>query len=213
MSNTHKIATIVIFCLFLISGALSWQIYFKEYSQQDTVSIHEFPMQIGLWNGVDIPVGQEAKDILETDNMFVRNYTHAQTGEEVMLFIVYSQTNRKVSHPPEICYTGSGATILESSKDVIPIDEKTEIPVNHLYADIGKNTQTILYWFKVGNEFTNNYWKQQILIALKSFRHQSASSALVRLSSNVFGDKRKDAVSAVKTFGKAIEPLLKKYLP
>ena len=35
-----------IILLFIISTAISWQLYFKAYSQKDTVSIHTFPREI-----------------------------------------------------------------------------------------------------------------------------------------------------------------------
>ena len=94
-----------ILALFLAAGTLSWRVYFKSYVQSDNLSIHHFPKVIGDWTSEDLPISDDDKAILETDNVFVRRYTNS-IDEEVSLFIVYSENNRKVSHPPEICYTG-----------------------------------------------------------------------------------------------------------
>ena len=203
-----------IILLFIISAAISWHLYFKVYSQKDTVSIHSFPQRIADWSAEEIPISQQDKAILETDNVFVRRYTNPQ-GEEVYLFIVYSQNNRKVSHPPEVCYTGSGATIVNNVHDSFSTDASLgDIKVNRVTVEQGRERQIFFYWFKVGDTFTSNYWKQQGLIALKSFRGQPSSSALIRIS--ISARKEEDDANAtqkLKDFGRMILPYLQKHLP
>jgi len=213
--NLNK-SYILIIAMLLIAGAVSWNLYFGVYRQKDTVSIHEFPRTIGKWASEDLPISDKEKAILETDNVFVRRYTNSVEGKEVYLFIVYSQNNRKVSHPPEVCYTGSGAAILSSVHNSFPsgINDE-EIKVNHLTIEKRTFKQMFFYWFKVGDAFTSNYWKQQGLIALKSFLGQPASSALIRVSADIKGagtDEDK-AIADAKEFSQLILPYLKQYLP
>jgi len=199
--------------LFLTVGTLSWKVYFKSYVQKDNTSIHHFPKVIGGWASEDLPISDDEKALLETDNVFVRRYTNSN-DEEVFLFIVYSENNRKVSHPPEICYTGGGATILSSVSDSIPSDSQDlSIDVRRLKIERGRIIQIFAYWFKVGDSFTSNYWKQQSLIAFKSFLGQPASSALIRISSTVKNNSDANATILIKKFGKLIIPHLKTYLP
>ena len=213
MQKLGKNYLFVIF-IFSVSAAISWQLYFKVYNQKDTVSIHAFPQTIAEWNAEEIPISQQDKAILETDNVFVRRYTNPQ-GEEVYLFIVYSQNNRKVSHPPEVCYTGSGATIVNNVHDSFSTDSSLEdIKVNRVTVEQGRERQIFFYWFKVGDTFTPNYWKQQGLIALKSFSGQPSSSALIRIS--ISARKEEDDANAtqkLKDFGRMILPYLQKHLP
>ena len=206
---------LIIVSLFLVSAAISWQLYFKVYSQKDTVSIHTFPREIAGWTAEELPITDKEKTILETDNVFTRRYTNPR-GEEIYLFIVYSQNNRKVSHPPEVCYTGSGATILSNIHDSFSADSSAlkDIKVNHVTVEQGRERQIFFYWFKVGDAFTPNYWKQQGLIALKSFRGQPSSSALIRIS--ISSRKEADDVNAtqkLKDFGRMILPYIQKHLP
>ena len=198
----------------LVSAVISWQLYFKVYSQKDTVSIHTFPKGIAGWTAQELPISDKDKAILETDNVFTRRYTNAQK-KEIYLFIVYSQNNRKVSHPPEVCYTGSGATILSNAYD--SFDSGTslgDIRVNRVTVEQGRERQIFFYWFKVGDAFTPNYWKQQGLIALKSFLGQPSSSALIRIS--IPAQKEGDdmiATQELKDFGRIILPYIQKHLP
>lgn len=211
--KTNNFSYWFMIALFLVVGTLSWKVYFKSYVQSDNISIHHFPKVIGDWTSEDILITDDEKAILETDNVFVRRYTNSN-DEEVFLFIVYSENNRKVSHPPEICYTGGGATILSKVPDLILSESKDlSIDVRRLKIERGRVIQIFAYWFKVGDSFTSNYWKQQCLIAVKSFLGQPASSALIRISSTVKNNNDANATQRIKKFGALIIPHLKSYLP
>ncbi len=204
---------ILILTMFIISAVISWQLYFKVYSQKDTVSIHDFPKTIGGWTSEELTITKREKAILETENVFIRRYTNPK-GKEVYLFIVYSQNNRKVSHPPEVCYTGSGATILSNVHDSFDFSvQNLKIRTNRLVLEQGKRKQVLFYWFKVGGTFTSNYWKQQWLIAYKSLLGQPSSSALIRLSTHMLTDDEQQESQLLKDFAQLILPYLYKHLP
>jgi len=93
--NKKNLGYWFIIILFCAVGSLSWRIYFKVYRKTDSISIHRFPKIIGEWSSEEIPVSDDDKALLETDNVFVRRYANRK-GEEVFLFIVYSENNRKV---------------------------------------------------------------------------------------------------------------------
>ena len=204
---------IFIIALFVLAGMASWYLYFKKYEQQDTVNIHNFPQQIGEWTSQELTITEEEYAILETRNAFTRRYTHPENGTQVDLLIVYSQNNRKVSHPPEICYTGSGATILRHDQAVLPVSETGGVTANRLVMDLNDREYLSYYWFKVGDSYTPNYWKQQILIALKTLTAKPASSALIRMSILVPNDDQQQTEEEVKNFTRVMFPLLATYLP
>jgi len=189
-------------------------LYFKTATQQDTVSITAFPKTIDTWTSEDLPISKEDLSILETKNAFVRKYTNTVDGGEVYLFLVYSQHNRKVAHPPEICYLGSGVSITENIHDPISVEFKgLTISTNRLML-LRKNLQHIaFYWFKVGGRFTSNYWEQQLLIAFNSVTGSSQGSALIRISADVVNGNKDKAIQDVKSFVNLITPSLFKYLP
>ena len=198
---------------------VSWNYYFRVYAQADTVSIHEFPKTIGAWVSEEIPLTAVEYSILETKNAFTRRYK-TPSGQEVYLFIVYSQNNRKVSHPPEVCYAGNGLTLLNNTPDQVagrrsldPSAEEHTIGVNKLLLEKGSFQQIAFYWFKVGDSFTPNYWKQQILIALKTLLRKPSSSALIRVSAVVANGDQARSERELKEFSQGIIPYLFKYLP
>ena len=203
----------IIIGLLVFSGLISWNSFFRQYSQRDTVSIHLFPKDIGGWTSREIPISDHDYEILETRNAFCRIYRSAQ-GEEVMLFIVYSHNNRKVAHPPEICYTGGGATILNETRINFDLGQGN----GYLGADRfaseqeGRKLMTY-YWFKVGNNFTPSYWEQQILIALKTLFGRPAGSAMIRLSVESDESETVKADRIAQNFIRLILSAVKQYLP
>src|SRR3989338_431403 len=151
--RTYDKKYILILGLFVVSTAISWHLYFKQYLQKDTYDIAVFPKIINSWVSKDLPIDEADYDILETHNVFVRRYTNPE-GKEAYLFIVYSQNNRKVSHPPEVCYTGGGVTILDRKEDVVSVPSVGAVELHNLTLSKGDAKQIALYWFKVGNTFT-----------------------------------------------------------
>ncbi|MDP2654445.1 MAG: EpsI family protein [Candidatus Omnitrophota bacterium] len=206
-------AYLLICLLFLAVGSFSWNLFFREHWQVDTVNIHRFPRQIQGWESQDLKISEDEYAILETRNVFTRRYSGPK-GEIVYLMMVYSQHNRKVSHPPEICYTGSGATILSNEPAVMDFPPyQGKVRANRLFIEQGNTEQVMYYLFKVGDDLTSNYWKQQILVAWKTLFGQPSSSALIRISSTVDRDGPAKAINSIESFARIFSPLLKEYLP
>jgi len=103
---------------------------------------------------------------------------------------------------------------LDNVRDSIILEsEDLIVDVNRLKVERGRITQIFTYWFKVGNSFTSNYWKQQALIAYKSLLGRPSSSALIRISSTINNGNDSDSTELIKKFGRQIIPHLQKYLP
>jgi len=208
-----NLSYIIIIFLLGISCVVSWSVHFKTYSQVDTVNIHKFPKIIGDWKSKDLIITESEYEILETRNVFVREYKNAE-GQKIQLFIVYSQNNRKVSHPPEVCYKGGGISILSNNRVFVnKPDDGFLIEGNKLLLEQGTTRQVAYYWFKVGGTFTSSYWKQQILIVLKTLFAKPSSSALIRVSTVIEGEKSKIAEDLLKEFSSQIIPLIRTHLP
>ena len=210
MKKDKKYIAIII--LLVATTFISWSLYFKSYMHEDKVHISLFPKEFAGWSSEEMKITDDEYAVLETKNAFVRRY-FKPSGEEVFLFIVYSESNRKVSHPPEVCYIGSGATVTSSTHAELSADNGTSVRTNRLILEQGDNKQVAYYWFKVGNTFTSNYWKQQALIAIKTFLGQPASSALIRVSATVKREDLAGAEQAVEKFSRPMIPQLFQYLP
>jgi EpsI family protein len=165
---------------------------------KETVKVSDFPMKVGQWVGKDLPMDERAFEILETRNLVLREYTRG--SEKVYLYIIYSQDNRKVSHPPEVCLEGSGITVVNKEKVPLELFNGEKIFTNELRVEKEGAVNLMLYWYKAGNYYTDNYLKQQARIALGRLTFKTTSSAMIRLSAEVSQDKADQAFSSIKAF-------------
>lgn len=212
-SNKFDRSAWVIVVLFFIAGAVSWTLFFGENSAKDTIDIHDFPVSLDGWTSRELPISEEDYAILETRNVFSREYSNSR-GQKVYLTAVYSQRERKVSHPPEVCYTGTGADILENKPAHIHIDSiNLEIKANKLVLELGDVKQVSFYWFKVDDMFTRSYWKQQLLIAVNNLFMRFPSNALIRVSATISEEGEEKAVEDISDFAQVLVPNIYKYLP
>ena len=141
------------------------------------------PFQIKDWVGKDEPVDTMTYEILETKNVLSRLYQNPKRGM-IHLLLVGSSKDRRVAHPPEVCYTSSHYTIIESKNDVIDIPGM-KLPVKRFVAQDERNPQSkqqVLYLYKVGKRFTTNYYAQQLQFAWDSLTKQETQVLLIRLS-------------------------------
>ncbi|MCM8775341.1 MAG: EpsI family protein [Candidatus Omnitrophica bacterium] len=160
-----------------------------------------FPMNIGGWHGKDFPVDERTYEILETRNVLSRLYIHPD-GREIHLFIVGSRRDRRVAHPPEVCYTGSNFVILNEADGSLKIGNKV-LPVREFTAQNERNPsarEEVLYLYKIGDRYTTNYYAQQLRFALDRFTRKDSEVFLIRLAGR---DK-----SVFKEFLEALLPLL-----
>jgi EpsI family protein len=172
------------------------------------VKVANFPKAIGQWQGTDMPVTEQDYAILETRNLFVRDYKN-KAGESVYLYLIYSEDNRKVSHPPEVCFLGSGMTITDKS----PIQISNRIKAIKLMVEKKDLREMVVYWYKAGNLYTDNYLRQQLKVVLDRTLRKRTSGALIRLSTIMRDDDQEAALKLIRSFAGQIEPELSRYIP
>lgn len=120
------------------------------------------------------------KEILETDAILTRTYSRGE-GAQCDLSVVFARDNRRVAHPPELCYKGSGWTVEE--KEVVELALPAgPFPVNRLLLVRGGARLWVYYWYKVGPHCSASYARMQWNIIKSHFLLRGSSSALVRLS-------------------------------
>jgi EpsI family protein len=188
----------VIFAVLGFTLAISLPAYIIVPKPKETVKVADFPMKVGAWVGKDLPVDERAYEILETKNLILREY--ARGNEKVYFYIIYSQDNRKVSHPPEVCFEGSGITVVNKEKKPLELFNGEKIFANELRVEKEGAVNLVLYWYKAGSFYTDNYLRQQMRIALGRLMFKTTSNAMIRLSSEVSEDKVDQAVVSIKAF-------------
>ncbi len=183
-------------------------------AQQKTVYAKQLPIFINGWSGEDIKVDDRTLEILETDDVLMRDYKK-EGNPFIQLCIIYASNNRKVSHPPEVCYKGSGWSLEEKILVVFSIksDEFPELRANKLILEKGDQKQLVLYWYKCNSDYATNYYKQQINVVKSEIITGKSTSGLIRISTPIVNNDEGVAMMRVQRFSLNMLPLITKYLP
>jgi len=199
---------IIITIVLLITLSIGFASYLPtRFEKQNKVMMSNFPKTIGNWVSEEIPISENDYAILETRNLFMRRYTDPK-GESIIFYIIYSENNRKVVHPPELCLTGGGQSI--EDRDSVQIGN---IRAVKLMMEKGDFKQMVIYWFKAGNLNTDRYVKQQLKVVFDLLRGKKTSSALIRITTDIKNNDSQAASNLLKGFVLQISDLLPKYVP
>lgn len=142
-----------------------------------------FPLEIGAWKGQDAVLDESTYEILETRNVLSRIYENQQ-GKKIHLLIVSSDKDRRVAHPPEVCFISSNYSILDQ-EDVAFSHGKNKIGIRSFLAKDERNArpdEKVFYVYKVGKLFTTNYYAQQAIFAWNQITRREGLIQLIRLS-------------------------------
>lgn len=206
MNNKNFYIVLAILVIVSVVGLASYLPARFEAATEAKVSA--FPKTIGQWQSTDIQLSKRDFEILETTNLIMREYKNPN-GEIVYLYIIYSGDNRNVVHPPEICYSGGGGTIIE--KSVFPLNNA--LKVNKFVIEENDSLQLVVYWFKSGDLQTYNYFKQQLKVVIDRTFRKKTSGALIRISTDIKDSNKNAALQLIKSFAAQTAPLVEKYAP
>jgi EpsI family protein len=206
MKNKTFLAVLIILIGAAFFSILSYRS--TAFEAAGTARITEFPMRVGEWTAQDVRLDPRVYDLLETDNLIMRDYKN-ELGDVVNLYVIYSESNRKVSHPPEICLQGEGGTVVEKADVRI----SPGIMATQLILEKRDNQEAVLYWYKTGKSFTHEYFNQQVKASIDRIFGKRTSVALIRVITQIKEKNRDAACKQISAFSRQIEPLLQKYAP
>lgn len=195
--NKPAIGYIFIIAILIVSSIFSLNLFFAERTSSDKFNIADFPLKVDSWMGKDIPITEKEYQILETRNLIVREY-QSPKDLRLWLFIIYSETNRSVFHPPEVCLLGSGIKMIDKKIERIEFEGKS-FSANKLYVEKNGIKEIMLYSYKAGNLYTDNYYLQQAYFAFKQIFSKRVPGATIRVSMPIGSDEDK-TLEELKSF-------------
>ena len=218
LGQSVKVATALVFSGILV---LAFTIGGPPPPRSDQA--REIPLEVGLWRGIESPIDEATKEILETDDIIIRKYSSDSDDSDVVLAVVYSKSDRKVAHPPPICYTGAGWLVEEEV--AVPLElNGVEHEVMRVSIEKYNKRHLVLYWYKCGDDYVGSHeWAQlkQIIVKLKARLGQffgkdlanSSSIALIRISTTIEKGNDEAAEKLLRDFARYLEPQLREHLP
>lgn len=210
MIKRYFISISILFILAIVTYFFSLNVP----SQQNSQYAEQLPLFLAGWSGKDFEVDNRTLELLETNDVLMREYRKKDLPS-IQLCVVYASSNRKVSHPPEVCYRGGGWSIEEREPVLFSVksDEYPEFRAMKLISEKGDQKQLVIYWYKSNKKYTGNYYKQQINIVKNQIITGNSTSGLLRLSTMIDNNNEYDAMMRLQEFSINMLPSITKYLP
>jgi len=186
--KNNTVGFVIIIAMLALASIFSLQMFLKEKTAHDKIDIRIFPYTIGEWKGKDVEMAEWEYKLLETRNLISRYYVNP-SNESIWLFIIYSETNRSVFHPPEMCILGSGLNMIDKTKENIDSKEY-KISANKLYLEKDKYREITLYCYKAGNFYTSNFYLQQAYLIAHQIFGRPLAGATIRVSMPLTKDEQ-----------------------
>jgi EpsI family protein len=179
------------------------------------------PSTIDPWSSQDIPISQDALDILGDGRFLNRLYNNTTpTGRlvepPISLFIGYFPTQRtgQSIHSPQNCLPGAGWTFVSSKKIYLQGPELKNYAVGEYVIGNGTARQVVLYWYLAhGRSIANDYVAKAYMMA-DAIRYNRTDGALVRLVTPLESNETLDTAEArVIKFADRLVPTLPRFIP
>jgi EpsI family protein len=179
--------------------------------------LSEFPQELGPWTGNNVPIAQDALEVLGPGDFLLRVY-HNQTRPEpyVDLFIAYfpSQRAGDTIHSPKHCLPGAGWLPLESSRIRVPIAGRTAVPMNRYVIGKGDDRQLVLYWYYAHERAVASEYSAKFYLVADSIRMNRSDGAMIRLTTPLRnGESSDQAEQRLLSFANEISPQLDRFIP
>ena len=178
--NSIVVASLLM-ATFALAQWVKWTIA-RSADEQIAGPIH-IPYEVGPWKGTDFPVSEDVYEILETDDVLLREYRNAE-GYPVVLAIVFANKIRGAFHPPEICYAGSGMELVGKEDEAFELTNGKVLHANKLVmkSDPKQQSITAWYWYTAGEHAMPGFFQQQLLLLKDLVLQRPLKGSMVRVS-------------------------------
>ena len=204
------VITILLFISALITlFAARWQI-----KPQSDEAFLQLPKEFGGYTSRDVSLSERIYEILETENVIMREYARGNEPS-ILFYLIYAKQTYKTSDPPENCLMGEGRSVTYKTQEVLSVpirDKKVDLKINKLLVEEKENKEIYVYWFLAGSEFTNSYLKQRLKLFLGYLKRKPLSGGQIRISTSVLNNDELEAFLRLKGFIQEIIPYLIKLL-
>lgn len=191
----------LLFVSILATGVLvnSWA-YLGE-AHVDRNELKGFPEQVGAWrkSGPDQILDGPTLKVLRASDYLLRDFrrTDGQVGN---LYVGYYASQREGAsyHSPLNCLPGSGWTLSEPGKVMIPLPDGTTFGANKYVIQNGDYKSLMIYWYQGrGRAMASEYWGK-VFTVIDSVRLRRSDGAMVRITVPLGGSEAAALQSATE---------------
>ena len=127
------------------------------------------PRKFGRWDSRDVSdlYASETPDSLLArlyGQTVARLYIDSQSGAQLLMLMAHgdTQSNELQLHRPEVCYPAFGFSLTASEPLQLQIGKRVTLPARRLLAQSPRETQAVLYWTRLGENFPVSVTEQRL---------------------------------------------------
>jgi EpsI family protein len=203
--SIHAVIAIAVLALVTANHHVVRMAYAQAYQNMTEGAATAISDRIGGYvkEGEDTEIPQDWMDTLQTKNILMRNY-RAPSGRYVQLTVVMAGASRRSLHFPEVCLRGQGWEIREQYTAPVGVS----FMAKRLVLVKGKSNEAVMYWFKVGDRFTDNFFVNSMHWALGQITFRPAKSGMIRVSTFIGPGGEESAFADLENFSELLGPEL-----
>lgn len=135
--STHRLATCAAAAagLLMLAFGVSYRVLAARLEVPVTTApispaaVAQFPMRIGDWSGEEVPIDEAVVRATDTDAHISRRYLRRSGLEAISFYVACGVRLRDLMpHRPEVCYTGSGWTVVEHHVVELAVPDGNDLP-------------------------------------------------------------------------------------
>jgi len=151
----------------------------------DRKQLKDFPQQMGEWRRArpDQVIDDATMAVLRASDYLLRDYRRPD-GLSANFYVGYYASQREGAsyHSPLNCLPGSGWTLSEPGKVMIPLPDGSQFAANKYVIQNGDYRSLMLYWYQGrGRTVASEYWGK-VYTVIDSVRLRRSDGAMVRVT-------------------------------
>jgi len=117
-------------------------------------TLEKLPLQIAGWKGQDVPIDPDIVAATDTDACLSRRYEKSNGTEAISLWVASGvQVRDLMPHRPEVCYVGSGYTLMGQREEDLLLASDLSLKCNVLQFSRGADRVMVLYYYIVDGQY------------------------------------------------------------
>lgn len=174
--------------------------------------LHQLPQHLEQWNSSgEQTMATATEQYLKPDEYILRDYTNAQDGASINVFVAYfkSLQSKYGPHSPSVCMPGSGWLVTSSKIANIAVPGLArEFPVNEYTLEKSDQRLFMMYWYQNDRDTWAREFEAKLRLLPDLVRYRRSDVSLIRLISPMQGLSPDKEIPRSIRFAQAIYPLL-----
>lgn len=172
---------VIVLLLLVPFGAMATVLRYMVVEPDQPSNLETLPLNVGKWQGEQIPIGEATAASLQATDAVVRAYTDGENY--VSLFVAYFRDQKYGSqiHSPRHCLPGGGWVV--SNLDRVPFDlGSDEITVNRMKIAKRARVDQMFYWFHTRSGNLTSEYSLKFDLVRNSLLLRPTDAVIIRIT-------------------------------